>query len=233
MAPVSNARLWVRPLIIHATAAAVTMSYNIMCRSYYDLPAMNEQKLRLAGVGYFFAVSAATALFTNHLLRTAKSSSDYAMIPIWRAVLSGVCWLGLIPTLALIAIYFNGQVDPVQFPNFCISVIIGWLIATTFTTILYAEEFSLQPGLHWSRQLSYLLNLIKTIPYLGTGIPVISAVLLLVVIQPNDQTSIAAVFNNFLIGLYTAGAYGVFYLSRKAKKVCTKLQKLKIERIKN
>ena len=228
MATPCQSRLWIRPLIIHGTAAAVTLSYNIICRSYFYLPSVNEQKLRLAGAGYFIAASAATALFTNFLVKKAESSAEYAAIPLWRALLSTLCWLGLIPALGILAIVINGQVDPIQFPNFCVSVIIGWLIATTFTTVFYAEELSVRPGLVWSKQLSMLLRLIKTIPYLGTGIPLISAALLLVLIQPNDQSGAGGVLNGFLVGLYTVSAYGVFYLSKKARLVSKKFLDLNL-----
>ncbi len=225
MATLSQSRLWIRPFIIHGAAAAVTMSYNVISRSYF-YPSPIEDKLRLAGAGYFIAGSAATSLFTSYLLKRAESSSDYAAIPIWRALLSTLCWLGLIPVLGGMAVAINGQVDPIQFPNFCVSVIIGWLIATTFTTIFYAEELSLRPGLVWSTELSRLLWLIKTVPYFGTAIPIISAGLLLLMIYPNDQSSAGRILNNFLVGLYTTSAYGVFYLSRKARRVSKKLMEL-------
>lgn len=216
----SKMKLLVLPVLIHTISGTVTIGYNFLCRQLLQVNTANDAKIKLAAIGYFLAASGLSGYLNRRLILDAKTSENILMIPYWRALTNTLTWLGSIPILAGVAIVLNGAVNYPNFYNFCVSILIGWLIATTYSTLIYLDEVSRHPVCTTDGTVKKLLRLNTTLFILAIIVPVIAATSVLVLIRPeNVSTGIGSVFNGFLFLLYIFGAYGAVYVGKKTRKI--------------
>jgi hypothetical protein len=212
--------LVVVPMLIHVFAGTVTIAYNFLCREILHTTTANDARIKLAAIGYFFVASALSAFLNRRLIDAADTPERITLIPIWRAFTNSLTWLGAIPALGAIAYIINGRINVTNFTNFSASIIIGWLIATSYSTLYYILKISHQADNTWASTVKKLDATLKILPWLATIVPLIAATSLPVFIRPEIlMTRSGVLFNGFLVLLYTLGAYGAIYVAGKAKKI--------------
>ena len=217
--PTSKVALWFVPVLIHAFAGTITIAYNMISREFFHTTGSNDTQIKIAAIGYFLAASSLSGYLNRRLVLKAITTEHMLLIPLWRALTNSITWLGAIPVMAGVAIAINGRVHPVNFPNFCASIVIGWLIATSYSTLFYTGEISKLSDLTWSRAIAKLQYLVASLPYLAIGVPLIAATSMLLLIHPDDiATKIGGTFNAFLVMLYTLGAYGASFAVGRTRK---------------
>lgn len=155
----------------------VAFIYNVLARVALGAP---NGGLPLWGKLYFAVATCTSAAIgwrlTSRLRRLGLDDLDrLALYPARRAAVSTVFWLACIPVMTIGAYVDRGGLHPIGYPHFVGSIVIAWLMATTYSSHFNILIVSTLAPDHKARRSPQVRQLGRLLPFAAAGIPLVAA----------------------------------------------------------
>lgn len=207
-----------------AAAGAMTLLYNGLVHRAYQSEVGDRSAVFPAAAAYLLSAVAISTLMKALMLRRVRrvlarpqdgSAGDALMMfLVFQGLISSVGWLMSIPVLGSVAAQAYGSVHPISFPHFCASVVVGWLVSATYSTLLCIRRWSQEPTWEGSAR-APMLAIARVLPFAAAGVPLVAGAMFLFFVSPGAVPSTAYKgLLGFLVGLATVGGYGCVFCAR-------------------
>lgn len=193
----------------HLIAGLVTLSYNAAVHASFEQGAGSRQGVLDAALIYA-SVSISIGILSGARIakRLDGTTERFLSFINHRALIGTLLWLSGIPILGTYAKLRYGSVHPIGFPHFCASVIVGWLISTTYSTLLsiYCFRRTCENGANNNIRIQKIL---RFLPLPAAGVALVATIMFLLFCANSipDQSK-QLLIDRYLIGLLTLGGYG-------------------------
>jgi hypothetical protein len=207
-------------------AGTITLGYNALVQRAY--PAEFDDRSAIMAVAGVYLVAAVSfgvvvgVMLARRLQAAAANpvlsrdpGEPVLMFLLFRALSSTICWLMSIPVFGLVAIQTYGRVHPVGFPHFCVSIVVGWLVSTTYSTLLCINRMAQAESTGTPGARPVLIAAARFLPVTALGVPLSAAAVFLFFAAPGPHPAPASrLLLYMLVGLMTLGGYGFVYCVR-------------------